>query len=130
MIPTIVIVKDENSSLDKLVPTLKKITRVVERTSFQGETLYSSTTPFFEGVLLYNDKGAIVLKRQDDYTDLLDTLMIEILKLPNSAKVQIKNFFNQKVEATERDKKKFGKAYNQFESYIQQIMLATNEPQV
>lgn len=63
MIPTVVIVNDDNPELLILGHLLKKIVRVYFRDSVQGEQLYG----IFEGVLLFDRDGKRAMNIRDNY---------------------------------------------------------------
>ena len=67
MIPTAIIVKDDNPELDALYDQLKQKVRVYYRTSLQGEKLYGVR----EGILYFDDKGSRQLLIQDEYSDTI-----------------------------------------------------------
>jgi len=103
MIPTVVIVSDfncaaTNNQLIELRSQLEKIVRVVTRSSLDGEKLYSSLAhrPFFEGVIYFDDNGAMQYCAQDKYDTALENIKQKMNeKLLSNAKDQLEDFLKK-----------------------------------
>jgi hypothetical protein len=80
MIPTVIIVNDNNPELTEYANLFKKFTRVILRSSFEGEQLYSTNEPFLEGILLFGSSGAKVLARRDDYENITRDILLYLLR--------------------------------------------------
>ena len=85
MIPTIVIINDNNPLLNEYASLFSKLTRVVRRTSYQGEQLYSDANgPFFEGILFFDANGRKQLIRRDNYTTIIPEVIRALISTSNS----------------------------------------------
>ena len=73
MIPTLILVHDDNEELATLGSKLSPLLRVVHRTSFEGERLYG--TPFFEGALLYGFDERRHMIRKDVYDTVFKSVI-------------------------------------------------------
>lgn len=74
MIPTVVIVNDNNQQLKKIGNELETKVRVLYRSSVDGEYLYSGPTPFFEGVIYFDESGTRQINRNDNYGDVVEAI--------------------------------------------------------
>jgi hypothetical protein len=92
MIPTLVIVHDNNPILSIYKELLNSICRIVERDSFQGEQLYG----MFEGVIFHNHVGQKQIIRKDFYKDLIDAILDQLDQLPLDQKNLLKDYLKFK----------------------------------
>lgn len=85
--PTLIIVNNNNRELKKLGEQLSESIRVVHRSSFEGETLYSTglnTLPFIEGVIYFDKSGSKKFIRRDNYSDVYSLIKQDLANLnPN-----------------------------------------------
>ena len=93
MIPTVVIVNDDNSQLNKLADQLKTKLRVIKRSSVDGERLYGTT--FFEGVIYFDEFGAKQLTRQDIYDDVSKTIDDKLKLVTPTTRALLQKYLNQ-----------------------------------
>jgi hypothetical protein len=100
MIPTVVIVNDDNAYLNELASQLKTQLRVVRRSSLEGEKLYGAA--FFEGVLYFDEHGAKQLTRRDNYGDIAVAIQDKLKNLNTNNRLALDNYLSLK-----NDKKQF-----------------------
>jgi hypothetical protein len=92
MIPTLVIVHDNNPLLNHYKELLHGVCRIVERDSFQGEQLYG----MFEGVIFHNHAGQKQIIRKDYYKDLVSAIIDQLEQLPPDQKDLLKDYLKFK----------------------------------
>ncbi len=88
MIPTIVVVNDNNEHLKALTSLLANMTRVFHRTSLEGEQLYK----MFEGVIFIDENGNQQLIRKDNYTDVVSSVLQRLVTLNAPNHMLLKNY--------------------------------------
>lgn len=94
MIPTVVIVNDDNAFLNQLADQLQTQLRVMKRSSLDGEKLYGAT--FFEGVIYFDEYGAKQLTRQDNYDDVVKAIEDKLKILSMSGKLSLSKYLSSK----------------------------------
>lgn len=96
MIPTVIVVHDDNHYLEALTPLFQNITRVFVRSSLDGEKLYG----MFEGVLYFDEKGQKQLIRKDDYGDIVFLVLAKLKTLDVRTMLQLKNYLVDRDQPT------------------------------
>jgi hypothetical protein len=97
MIPTIIVVNDTNPLLDEYISLFKLLTRVVVRTSFQGEQLYSDGNgPFVEGILFFDATGRKRIVRRDNYKNIISEITSILIGSNSDTQAMIKTHLEEK----------------------------------
>ena len=95
MIPTVVIVNDDNSVLEELADKLSSKLRVVQRSSLDGEKLYGAT--FFEGVIYFDEHGSKQLTRMDSYDDVVKCIEDKLKLVSPTTQALLEKHLNNKT---------------------------------
>ena len=93
MVPTVVIVNDNNAYLNDLADQLKTQLRVIKRSSLEGEQLYGAA--FFEGVLYFDENAARQLTRRDNYEDIMQAIQDKLKNLSVNGKLSLNKYLSQ-----------------------------------
>jgi len=81
-IPTVIIINDDNTELEKISILLRDKVRIYKRTSIQGEQLYGLR----EGLLYFDDKGDRQLILQDVYSEAIQYVEQRLAIVSNRSK--------------------------------------------
>jgi len=92
MIPTVIIINDNNPELEEFAKHFESLTRVLKRTSIQGEQLYG----IFEGIIYCDSDGKYIFKRQDNYADLPAQIENNLSRLSELQALQLKTFLERR----------------------------------
>ena len=98
MIPTIIIVSDDNPELKKFEELFTNFARVLKRTSLQGEQLYG----MFEGIIYIGPEGNYDLKRRDNYEGVVELVLSKLVRLNESVSNQLKDYLSQRNDQDPR----------------------------
>ena len=94
MIPTVIIVNDDNPQLEELEELLSNFTRTLRRNSIQGEQLYG----MFEGVIFCDSEGNFAVKRRDNYQGLALELVTRLASADQRYQGQLRTYLDKKDE--------------------------------
>lgn len=95
MIPTVIVVNDNNHELQNLHAVLRSLLRTFHRSSLDGEKLYG----VYEGILYFDEFGNRQFKRVDDYSDVLQLVLNKLANIPAKDKALLKGFLKGQAVA-------------------------------
>lgn len=92
MIPTVIIINCDSPEVNSYATVFENFTRVLYRTSFQGEQLYG----IFEGIVYVSPSGDHEVKRQDNYEGMTELILKKLNNLRVPEQAQLKGYLTKK----------------------------------
>ena len=115
-IPTIIIVNDNNKELSQLQKTFSRMVRIYERSSIQGEQLYTIR----EGIIYFDHEGNKQFTLQDDYSKALARLEQKLEEIDDKSRSLLNKYLiGLYGDPEEEDNSQTGEVKDPYEQFTE-----------